>query len=131
MLGGSCCCGAIRFTLASPPTLMGTCHCTRCRKIGASAFVFVKRESFALICGQDAITTYRPEAPHTYNRCFCSYCGTALGEITSTDATFPVAANCFDDELVITNGFHEFVKEKPDWYKIGDDAKQFEEHPHA
>ena len=84
MLRGSCCCGAIKFTLSSPPSMMGTCHCTRCRKSGASTFVFVRRESFKLLCGADAIATYMPEAPYKYTRCFCARCGTALGEITAT-----------------------------------------------
>jgi hypothetical protein len=130
MLRGSCCCGAIKFTLSRPPSMMGTCHCTRCRKSGASTFVFVRRDSFKLLSGADAIATYMPEAPYKYTRCFCARCGTALGEITSISESFPVAANCFDDELSITNRFHEFVKEKPSWYNIGDEAKQFLEHPH-
>lgn len=130
MLNGSCCCGAIKFTLSSPPSMMGTCHCSRCRKIGASTFVFVKREAFKLECGAEFIATFQPESPYKYNRCFCSHCGTALGEITSTEESFPVAANCFDDKLDMTNLFHEFVKEKPDWYGICDQARQFMEHPH-
>lgn len=131
MLHGSCCCGAVKFTLSSPPTMMGTCHCTRCRKVGASTLVFVKRDAFQLTSGADVISTYKPEAPYMYNRCFCSKCGTSLGEVTSDNETFPVSANCFDDELNISNSFHEFVKEKPHWYKIGDEAKQFQEHPHS
>jgi len=118
MLKGSCCCGAVKFSVSSPPTMMGTCHCSRCRKVGASTFVFVKRSSFELISGSDSITTYKPEAPYKYNRCFCSHCGTALGEVTSTAESFPVAANCIDEALTITNLFHEFVKEKPGWYDI-------------
>ena len=111
--------------------MMGTCHCTRCRKIGASTFVFVQRDGFTLVSGNDSITTYKPAAPYTYSRCFCSSCGTSLGEITSSSDSFPIAANCFDDELRITNRFHEFVKEKPSWYNICDEAKQFEGHPHS
>ena len=130
MLRGSCCCGAVTFTLTSAPTMMGTCHCSRCRKIGASTFVFVKREAFQLNSGQESITTYKPEAPYQYSRCFCSKCGTSLGEVTSNGDSFPVAANCFDDELELTNRFHEFVNEKPSWYGIGDGARQFPEHPH-
>ncbi|WP_425336533.1 GFA family protein [Synechococcus elongatus] len=109
---------------------MGTCHCSRCRKVGASTIVFVKREAFSLVSGADAITTYKAEPPYKYNRCFCSRCGTSLGEITSTSDSFPVPANCFDDELNLTNMFHEFVKEKPSWLTICDDGKQFVEHPH-
>lgn len=130
MLKGSCCCGAVKFTLSSPPTMMGTCYCTRCRKIGATTFVFVKRNAFELVTGAEFISTYKPESPYKYNRCFCIKCGTSLGEVTSTEESFPVAANCFDDELEIENTFHEFVKEKPSWYGITDEAKQFMEHPH-
>ncbi|UVK97008.1 GFA family protein [Pseudomonas sp. B21-048] len=130
MFKGSCCCGAVKFLVSSPPTMMGTCHCSRCRKVGASTFVFVNRSSFELISGADSITTFKPEAPYKYNRCFCSHCGTALGEVTSTAESFPVAANCIDEALTITNLFHEFVKEKPSWYDICDSAKQFPEHPH-
>jgi hypothetical protein len=130
MLKGSCCCGAIKFTISTHPTMMGTCYCTRCRKIGATTFVFVTRNSFELVSGAESIGTYKPEAPYKYNRCFCTKCGTSLGEVTSLDESFPVAANCFDDKLQITNMFHEFVKEKPSWYAICDEAKQFLEHPH-
>ena len=130
MLKGSCCCGTVTFTLTSNPTMMGTCHCTRCRKVGTSTLVFVKCEHFNITSGADSITTYKPEAPYKYSRCFCSRCGTSLGEITSTDQSFPVSANCFDDELNLSNAFHEFVKEKPSWLKICDDGKQFPEHPH-
>ena len=110
--------------------MMGTCHCSRCRKVGASTFVFVGRDSFKLVAGADFIATFQPEPPYKYDRCFCSRCGTALGEITSTNESFPIAANCFDSELDLANSFHEFVKEKPHWYKISDEAKQFAEHPH-
>ncbi len=130
MLKGSCCCGAVRFTLVVPPAMMGTCHCTRCRKVGASTFVFVKREALTLDAGAECIATYAPELPYTYTRCFCNKCGTALGEINSSSKSFPIAANCFDDDLGAKNLFHEFVSEKPDWYSICDDAKQFSHHPH-
>lgn len=130
MLKGSCCCGAVKFTVATPPTMMGTCHCSRCRKVGASTFVFVLRDAFELVSGEDVISTFAPEAPYQYNRCFCSRCGTALGEVTSESESFPVAANCFDDDIGLANLFHEFVKEKPSWYSIADEARQFMEHPH-
>lgn len=130
MLKGSCCCGAIRFSLTTQPTMMGTCHCSRCRKVGATTFVFVKRESFTLESGAEHISTYAPEEGYKYNRTFCKVCGTALGEINSINDAFPVAANCFDSELTTTNLFHEFVSEKPRWYSICDTAQQFAEHPH-
>lgn len=129
MLNGSCCCGAVRFSVAGDIGMMGTCHCSRCRKVGAASFVFVKKADFTLEQGRDNITVYQPEADYKYARCFCNKCGTALGEILSDADSFPVTANCFDDALRVENRFHEFVAEKPDWMVIGDKARQFSGHP--
>jgi hypothetical protein len=129
MIRGSCCCGAVAFELSSPPTMMGTCHCARCRKVGASTLVFVKRDTFRWIAGESEVTRYAPEPPYRYERCFCKRCGSALGEIFSAEETFPIAANVLDDDPGLSNSFHEFVSEKPAWHAIGDAAKQFEGHP--
>jgi len=129
MIKGSCCCGAVQFELTEMPNMMGTCHCTRCRKVGASTLVFVKSETFKLLQGREHITTFKAEPPYQYDRCFCSACGSALGEVLSKGDSFPVAANCLDDDIAIANQFHEFVSEKPCWLTIGDAAQQFDAHP--
>ena len=129
MLTGSCCCGEIRFRLSTPPEMMATCHCSRCRKVGASTFVFVKRDAFTLVAGADRMAVFEPESGYQYRRCFCSRCGSALGEIAGTSESFPIPANCFDDPLDIEVRCHEFVAEKPSWQPICDGAKQFERHP--
>lgn len=129
MIQASCCCGEVRFALTEPPTVMGTCHCSRCRKLGAGVFVFVRRETLHWIAGQEAVARYEPAAPFTYARCFCRVCGTSLGEIDSQADSFPIAANCLDDDPQVRNRFHEFTADKPPWYEICDDAKQFPGHP--
>lgn len=129
MIKGSCCCGAVQFELSEPPSMLGTCHCSRCRKVGASAIAFVNASTFEITQGREAISVFKAAPPHKYDRCFCSVCGTALGEVFSDEEMFPIAANCIDDKIDIENKFHEFVSEKPDWLKIGDAAKQFDEHP--
>ncbi len=129
MINGSCCCGAVQFELTEKPGMMGTCHCSRCRKVGTSTLVFVKSESFHITKGREQIATYKAEHTYKYDRCFCSICGSALGEILSDSDSFPVAANCIDVDIDVENSFHEFVSEKPSWLKIGDSAKQFDEHP--
>ena len=108
--------------------MMGTCHCTRCRKVGASTIVFVKREHLKWIEGRDKVQLFKPEHPYKYGRCFCQHCGTSLGEILSEEDSFPIAANAFDSELNIKNRLHEFVSEKPSWYEICDDAEQSQGH---
>lgn len=129
MIKGSCCCGTVRFELSEKPTMMGTCHCSRCRKVGASTLVFVKSATFQITNGRNKIAIYKAEPPYKYDRCFCSVCGSALGEVLSESDIFPVAANCIDGDIGVENKFHEFVSEKPSWLKICDTAEQFEEHP--
>lgn len=129
MIKGSCYCGAVKFELIAEPSMMGTCHCSRCRKAGASTIVFVNKEHLKWIQGQDQVTLYQPAAPYKHGRCFCKVCGTSLGEILSNENSFPISANALDSDSALKNQFHEFVAEKPSLYEICDDAKQSEGHP--
>ncbi|WP_209504977.1 MULTISPECIES: GFA family protein [unclassified Ruegeria] len=129
MIEGSCLCGAVKFNLKSQPSVMGTCHCSRCRKAGASTVVFVNKEDLVWVRGRENVTLHRPDPPYKYGRCFCENCGTSLGEIISEADSFPIAANALDTGLEQKVQFHEFVSEKPDWYEICDDAPQNESHP--
>ena len=58
MIKGSCCSGSVKFELASPPSMMGICHCSRCRNAGASALAFVDKNSFTLLEGREFIQRY-------------------------------------------------------------------------
>lgn len=130
MIQGSCCCGAVKFQVAlNEQTMMGTCHCSRCRKLGASTILFIDEKSFQLLAGKECIHIYSPEPPFKYNRTFCKKCGTALGGIGSGDAVFPVPANCLDGDFNLSNQFHVFTASKPNWYEICDAAPQFSENP--
>lgn len=130
MIRGSCCCGGVRFELTAAPTLMGTCHCSRCRKAGASNLVFVRREAFRWIAGRELVETYRPDPPFTLARQFCRRCGSSLGEPFAAEGDgFPLNAHCLDDDPQVRNRFHEWVSAKPAWYEICDGAKQFAEDP--
>ena len=129
MIEGSCLCGAVRFRLTAPPTLMGTCHCSRCRKAGASTIVFVKRETLDWVKGRENVALYSPEPPFKYGRCFCRTCGTSLGEILSEEESFPISANALDGDPGIRNSFHEHVADKPVWYEIQDGAPQSDGDP--
>jgi hypothetical protein len=91
--------------------------------------VFIGREDLRWIQGKELVTVFRPAPPFTYGRCFCSICGTSLGEILSTDDSFPIAANAFDSELGLSNQFHEHIADKPSWYEIPILADRSEDHP--
>ncbi len=121
-LKGSCCCGGVRFELFEPPALMGTCHCSRCRKAGSSTYVFVRAEAFAWVAGKALVTRYLPKPPFRYARAFCRRCGSSLGD-PENGRVFPLAANCLDDDPGIPMAFHEYAPDKPPWYEICDDAR--------
>ncbi len=129
VIHGSCLCGAVKFQLTSEPSVMGTCHCSRCRKAGASTVVFVKKDDVVWLDGKDRVVTYQPEPPYKYGRCFCDTCGTSFGEILADADSFPIAANALDTPFDLKVQFHESVSEKPHWYEICDDAPQSSGHP--
>jgi hypothetical protein len=89
----------------------------------------VKKQDLKWISGKDNIQVFKPTIPYFYQRCFCKVCGTSLGEILSDEGSFPIAANTFDGDLGLPNQSHEFVGEKPSWYRICDDAPQNHGHP--
>lgn len=128
MIRGSCYCGAIAFEITAQPRMMGTCHCSRCRKSGQSPMVFVRAEHFRWVRGEDNVRRYTPEPPYNLARAFCKTCGTALGE-PGAGESFPIAAHALDDDPGVRNRFHEFVADKPAWYEIGDGARQFPGRP--
>ncbi len=129
MLKGSCCCKSVKFEIHGDPVVMGTCHCSRCRKVGASTILIIKKDSLIMTSGEEFVATYLPEEGYKYKRNFCRKCGTSLGEIISSEEMFPIPANTIDGDLPLPNSFHEFVSEKPNWYEICDTAKQFSSHP--
>ncbi|WP_299608949.1 GFA family protein [uncultured Tateyamaria sp.] len=112
---GSCLCGAVRFAISGPPRMMGTCLCSRCRKLGTSTIVFVERDQFTLTAGEGEIETVVPVPPFTYHRSFCRACGTSLGEPLSPETSFPINAQCLDDDPGVRNTFHEHEGDRPVW----------------
>jgi hypothetical protein len=129
MIKGRCCCGEVRFSISERPKFAAACHCSRCRKVGATPFAIVEARTFELHEGLEAIVEYHPEESFKYIRCFCGKCGTSLGELSSDDDKFPIPLNCFDEDLDLEIRFHEHVATKPSWETIPEGAKQFEGDP--
>jgi hypothetical protein len=129
MFEGSCCCGEVRFRISQKPKFVAACHCSRCRKLGATPFAMVEAETFELLAGRDRIATHRPEPPFKYPRAFCGSCGTSLGELTSSEKMFPIPVNCFDDDPGMEIRFHEHVASRPSWTVIPEGSKVFEGDP--
>lgn len=80
MIKGSCCCGTVQFELTGTQhdgylPLQPMPQSWRC------TLVFVESETFQINKGRDLIATYLAEPPYKYDRCFCSICSSALGEV--------------------------------------------------
>lgn len=86
--------------------------------------VFVQRKQFTLTQGELDIETVVPQPPHKYVRSFCRKCGTSLGEPLSPDGSFPINAQCLDDNPVIRNSFFEHVSDMPDWLDLSVNSRQ-------
>ena len=107
----------VYFEINPIPKTLGTCHCSRCRKVGASTFLMVKKEHIKILSGKEFIQTYQPEEGYKYKRNFCKNCGSSLGEIISNEDLVPIPANTIDSEFDLKNQFNEFESEKPLWAK--------------
>lgn len=77
-VSGSCFCGAIRFSVATPTLFCGHCHCSMCRRSHGAAFVTwfaVPRQQFRLERGEE-LERFRSSDHGT--RSFCGRCGSTL-----------------------------------------------------
>lgn len=74
LYSGSCHCGAVRFEVESPATILAQdCNCSICIKAGYLHLI-VPKSKFRLIAGGEMLTTYAfgtGVAQHT----FCRVCG--------------------------------------------------------
>lgn len=130
MIRGSCCCKAIEFEVDSEPSMMGNCHCSRCRKTGSPVFIVIRADAFRYTKGQEFVARYVPEPPYNSTRSFCQRCGTTIGELDLPQQGWAaVAVTALDDDPGMRSRFHEFVNSKAPWYEILDDLPQFQERP--
>jgi hypothetical protein len=71
---GGCHCGRVRFEIDAPARIEATdCNCSICRKSGF-LHLFVSRDEFRLLQGEDSLTTYTFNT-RTAKHFFCRHCG--------------------------------------------------------
>ena len=123
---GACLCGKIAFDVLEPEVL-GTCHCTRCRRWtggAGSTVVIAGAKSFKVTKGQDQMKQYHEEK--FADRYFCSNCGSGI-YADGGDKVY-VSAGCLRD-VKLKPAFHCQVAYKEPWDEIGGSAPQFAEWP--
>ncbi|MEL6450516.1 MAG: GFA family protein [Pseudomonadota bacterium] len=74
---GSCVCGAVTYTITSPVTETGACHCGMCRKWSGGVYLSVAVPEGGLdLHGADHLAAYA-SSPWA-ERVFCKTCGSNL-----------------------------------------------------
>ena len=97
---GGCHCGAVRFEveLPEPPVPALDCNCSVCRMTGF-IHVMVPHESFELLTGRDALTSYR-FGTGTAEHLFCRHCGVkSFYQPRSHPDAWSVNASCLDESV--------------------------------
>ena len=124
MLKGTCLCRAVSFEvsgeLAHPPD---ACHCSQCRKHSGHLFASanVPREALT-INGADSLTWFRSSAQ--VRRGFCSVCGSSLFWDPLEQDFVSIAMGAFDGPTGTRLAKHIFVRDKGDYYDLGDGLPQ-------
>ena len=127
-LGGSCYCGAVRYTVADAFLYAMNCHCSNCRRTTGSAFkpfAGIERAKLQITEGRNALMIYGDE---TANNTHCRSCGSLLFSVVREGAFVHVAMGTLVDEPTIRPTRHIFVGSKAPWFTITDDLPQYEGH---
>jgi centromere protein V len=97
---GGCHCGAVAFEVDAPPELeVVECNCSICAP-GAYRHLIVPRESFRLLRGEEALSTYT-FGTHTARHHFCRTCGVKSFYVPRSHPDgFSVNARCLEPGTV-------------------------------
>jgi hypothetical protein len=141
---GGCQCGAVRYSLATPPEESSICHCRMCQKASGQPFM-----AFARVNVQDlrwtrgAPTIFR--SSNLAERGFCQACGTPLtyrflegGDISVSvcsldrpEAAPPTLQYGIESELPWTATLTALPRQRTDDYLTAEQAARFvgRQHP--
>ncbi|MFW5834945.1 MAG: GFA family protein [Pseudomonadota bacterium] len=117
--GGSCLCGALKFTVEVPKSEFHVCHCGMCRRWHGGPALMVMADHAPRFEADAALGVYR--SSDWGERCFCSLCGTSL-LWRSVDGRFqavPVGVLDGVEDFVFT--MEIFVDDKPGSYAFAGD----------
>lgn len=129
-LRGSCLCGTVVFEVEAPIRGVGSCHCSKCRKVsGASgnAQFIVCAHKFAWLQGETEVVTFR--LPDGWGPTRCRSCGSPVPGSYDGGKRVWVQAGLMDDPLDTQIVQHIFCGSRADWDREAPDAKHHAEYP--
>jgi hypothetical protein len=134
--GGGCQCGAVRYQISGPPSVVYACHCTECQRQSGAAFALaavIPREQFRLTKGEPK-RFLRDTSPTKSKECwFCSDCGTRLYHVPG-GAAYPncnIKPGTLDDTSWLMPTIHFWTRSAQKWVKIPDGVTKYETQPNA
>lgn len=99
---GGCHCGRVEYEVRAPADLEVTrCNCSICCMTGF-LHLLVSRDAFRLLCGEDALTTYRFNTGVAQHH-FCRHCGVKSWYVPRSHPDgISVNANCLRPGTIAT-----------------------------
>ena len=116
---GSCLCGAVKFTLNTPPAEAGACHCEMCRKWSGGVYLAITANADDVsFTSDDSLATYA--SSDWAERGFCKTCGSSLFyRVTAPGphhGQYHFGLGTLDDPSGITLTSEIFIDAKPEAY---------------
>ncbi len=132
---GGCQCGAIRFTVDSPPAVVFACHCTACQRRSGSAFtvsMVVRDRDFRLTHGTLKPQTRTGDSGAQLTHWFCAECGTPILGVqrgTAPDIHQTVRLGTLDDVSGLRPTVHVWTRSAQDWITVPEGPLSFAQNP--
>jgi len=126
---GSCLCGKVRFSVAGEIRGVGSCHCSKCRKVSGgngNAVFIVPMERLRWIAGEGDVKVFALADGWGVSR--CRDCGSPVPSSFDGRQMW-VHAGLMDDSLGTDVKRHIFCASRADWDRESPDATFHDEYP--
>jgi hypothetical protein len=129
-LKGSCLCGSVSFEVDGPIRGVGSCHCSKCRRVsgtGGNAQFIAKTDRFRWVQGQQHVVTFK--LPDGWGPTRCRTCGSPVPDTYDNGKRMWVPAGLMSDSLGTSIVQHIFCGSRADWDQESPDAQHHDEYP--
>lgn len=125
---GSCLCGAVAFEVEGPIRGVGSCHCSKCRKVsgtGGNAELVVRSGRFRWRQGEEHRNRF--QRPDGWGPMRCRTCGSPVPQSHDGGKSMWVQAGLMDDPLDTDIKLHIFCASRADGDRESPDAVSHDE----
>jgi hypothetical protein len=130
-LGGSCLCGAVRYTAIGEPLRFYHCHCSRCRKAsgtGHASNLFLKG-TLRWDSGEELVKSFKLPEAERFTNSFCTVCGGRVPRFIEAMGMVFIPAGSLDQEPALLPQAWIFVGSRANWSCAEGPLKEFEAYP--